>query len=272
MITKLWARVDPSRLGSLAVAAMLVGLLAGIAAAGFASVAGEPSIDAAIAIEEADAAADAAHAAAHPEPTAVDHHAEEASVSRRDQRGIGLFGAYALTGASFGALLALTSHGLRRGRPNVASRVILAGTILAGAITVAPWFKFPPNPPAVGDPATLGNRQSLYVAMIVIAAIVGLGAAILSRRLQGAGWADHRRIAAVVVAVVVPMLVAFAALPPAPDAVGVPATLVWRFRVASLGTNLTLWAVLTLAVAWLTAEASSRVDERDGSRLLPSPA
>jgi predicted cobalt transporter CbtA len=35
----------------------------------------------------------------------------------------------------------------------------------------------------------------------------------------------------------------------------VPATLVWRFRVASLGANLTLWATLTLGVAWLVAEA-----------------
>jgi predicted cobalt transporter CbtA len=40
----------------------------------------------------------------------------------------------------------------------------------------------------------------------------------------------------------------------------VPATLVWRFRVASLGANLTLWAVLTLGVGWLVAEAARRAD------------
>lgn len=263
MTTKLLARIDPSRLLSLAVAAMVVGLFAGIVAAGFASVAGEPSLDAAIAIEEANAAA-------HPEPAAAGDHAEEASVSRRDQRGIGLFGAYGLTGAAFGALLALTAHGLRRGRPDVARRVMLAGAILAGAFTVAPWFKYPPNPPAVGDPATLGNRQSLYLLVIVIAAVVGLGATVLSRRLRAAAWPDHRRTALVALAVAGAMLVAFAALPPAPDAVEVPATLVWRFRVASLGASLTLWTVLTLGLGWVVAEAARRKSQTEPDRRLVS--
>jgi predicted cobalt transporter CbtA len=256
MITKLLLRVDPSRLRSLAVTAAAVGLFAGLAAAGFASVAGEPAIDDAIAIEEADAAA-------RPDPGTAKAHEEDASVSRRDQRGIGLFGAYALTGAAFGVLLALTTHGLRHGRPDAARRVLLAGVILAGAFTVAPWFKYPPNPPAVGDASTLGERQSLYIAVICFAATVGLGATALSRRLRMARWTDHRRIAAIAAAVTVPMLVIFAALPPAPDDVTVPATLVWRFRVASLGANLTLWAVLTLGVVWLVAEAIRRVDGDD---------
>ncbi len=264
MTAKLLTRVDPSRLRSLAVTAAIVGLVAGLAAAAFASVAGEPAIGDAIAIEEANAAA-------HPESATA--HEEEASVSRRDQRGIGLFGAYALTGAAFGVLLALTAHGLRRGRPNIARRVMVAGVILSGAFTVAPWLKYPPNPPAVGNPSTLGERQSLYVAVICIAATVGVGATILSRRLRAGGWPDHRRVAAVAIAVAVPMLVVFAVLPPAPDAVTVPATLVWRFRVASLGANLTLWGLLTLGVGWLAAEAVRRRDPAEADhRPVPSPA
>lgn len=251
MPTTLLKRVDPSRLLCLALTATLVGLFAGLVAATFASVAGEPSIDDAIAIEEANAAA-------HPQPATAGVHHEEASVSRSDQRGIGLFGAYALTGAAFGALLALTAHGLRRGRPDVARRVLLAGVILAGAFTIAPWFKYPPNPPAVGDQSTLGERQSLYVALICAAVAIGLGAAVLSLRLRIAGWADHRRIAMIAAAVAVPMLAVYAVLPPAPDAVAVPATLVWRFRLASLGANLTLWSVLTLVVGWVVAEAAGR--------------
>ena len=167
MMRSLWQRVDPSRLRSLAVAAAVVGLLAGIVGATFASIAGEPAVDDAIAIEEANAAAQPEDPAAHDD--------DEASVSRSDQRGVGLFGAYALSGAAFGALLALTAHGLRRGRPDPARRVVLAGVILAGAFTVAPWFKYPPNPPAVGDPGTLAERQGLYVAVICIAAAAGSG-------------------------------------------------------------------------------------------------
>ncbi len=247
MLRSVWQRVDPSRLRSLAVAAAVVGMIGGIVAATFASIAGEPAVDDAIAIEEANAAAQPEDPAAHSD--------DEASVSRSDQRGVGLFGAYALSGAAFGALLALTAHGLRRGRPDAARRVVLGGVILAGAFTVAPWLKYPPNPPAVGDPGTLAERQGLYVAVICIAAALGLGATILSRRLRAAGWPDHRRLAAVVAGVAVPMLAAYALLPPAPDEVSVPATLVWRFRVASLGANLTLWAILTLGLAWLVAEA-----------------
>jgi predicted cobalt transporter CbtA len=249
MVRSLWQRVDPSRLRSLAMAAAVVGLLAGIVGAAFASVAGEPAVDDAIAIEEAEAAP--------PEDPGARGN-DEASVSRSDQRGVGLFGAYALLGAGFGALLALTAHGLRRGRPDPARRVVLAGVILAGAFTVAPWFKYPPNPPAVGDPGTLAERQGLYVTVICIAAALGLGATVFDRRLRAAGWPEHRRLPAVVAGVVLPMLVAYALLPPAPDDVSVPATLVWRFRVASLGANLTLWATLTLSLAWLVAEAQRR--------------
>ena len=56
MVRSLWQRVDASRLRSLALAAALVGLLAGLVGATFASIAGEPAVDDAIAIEEADAA------------------------------------------------------------------------------------------------------------------------------------------------------------------------------------------------------------------------
>jgi predicted cobalt transporter CbtA len=255
-------RVDPTRLGSLALTAALVGLFAGLVAATFASIAGEPAVDAAIAIEEANAAA-------HPDP-AGHGDAEEASVSRSDQRGVGLFGAYALSGAAFGGLLALTTFGLRQGRPDPARRVLLAGVILAGAFTVAPWLKYPPNPPAVGDPGTLGERQGLYVAVICIAAALGLGATILNRRLRAAGWADHRRLAAIVATVAVVMLAVYAVLPPAPDDVAVPATLVWRFRVASLGANLSLWTVLTLGVGWLVAE--SRHGRGAADETVASPA
>lgn len=263
MTTGMLDRVDPTRLRSLAVAAALVGLLAGMVGATFAFVAGEPAMDDAIAIEEANAAA-------HPEPDDGGH-GEEATVSRSDQRGFGLFTGYALTGAAFGALVALTAHTLGRGRPDPTRRVLLAGAILAGGFTVAPWLKYPPNPAAVGNPGTLSERQGLYVSIVVIGILVGLAATVVSRRLRSAGWPDHRRLAAVVAVVAVPMLIAYAAMPPAPDAVDVPATLVWRFRLASLGANLTLWTILTLGLTWVVGEAGRRHAEQPAA-LTPANA
>jgi predicted cobalt transporter CbtA len=268
MTADLLRRVDPSRLRSLALTAALLGLLAGLVAATFASIAGEPSIRDAIEIEE-----EAARTAATPH----DHGAtdegddDEAHVDRSDQSGIGLFSAYALTGAAFGVLLALVSHVLRGGRPDLLRRIGVSGAVLAGALTVAPWLKYPPNPPAVGDPDTLTERQVLYVTVICLAALAGLGATVVSRHLREQGRPDHVRVPAVVATVAVPMLLAFALLPGAPDDVLVPATLVWRFRLASLGANLTLWTVLVLALGWVATEADRRRSSSPAG-LLAEPA
>lgn len=255
MTTRILGRVDPARLLSLALTAAVVGVLAGFVGATFATIAGEPSIDAAIAIEEAAAAN-------HDEaPADDDHNDDGAVVSRSAQRGVGLFGAYALTGAAFGAITAVGAFLLRRDGSAVARRVLLAGLVLAGGFTVAPWFKYPPNPPAVGNPDTLGDRQLLYAILICVALVAGLLAIAVARRTLQAGWSEHRRTAVIAATVAVPMLFAYALMPAAPDAVEVPATLVWRFRVASLGANLTLWTVLTLGLSWVVAEADRRCAE-----------
>ena len=215
---------------------MLVGLVAGLFAALVLTVTAEPSVAEAIKLEESRAAPGA--------------HADEI-VSRAVQKGVGLFGAYALAGSGFGLLFAAAFIAFKR--------PIVAGAVLGGALTVAPWLKYPPNPPAVGDPATLSKRQLLYVSVIAIALVVGVVATLASRRLRRTGWDDPRRLAAVVALVAVPMLVAFAALPPAPDAVNAPATLIWRFRLASLGGNVALWTVLTLGFAVLARDRQAAV-------------
>ncbi|MEA2703859.1 MAG: hypothetical protein QOD63_1804 [Actinomycetota bacterium] len=247
---------DPSRPRSVAVAAVLVGLLAGLLAALFLEAAGEPSIQEAINIERARAAAAAQEhadaAAGHASP------AEPEIVSRSVQRGAGLFAAYAITGAAFGLLVAVAFWVMRGSRPDPFRRALVSGAILAGAITVAPWLKYPPNPPAVGDPDTLAKRQILYVSVICLAAVLGAVAAALSTRLGQDGWPAHRRTMAVVAVVVLPLAAAFSLLPPPPDAITVPANLLWRFRLASLSGNLLLWGVLTLGFGALMAEARLR--------------
>lgn len=227
-------------------AAMVVGLVAGLSAALFLTIAAEPSIEEAIRLEASAAAAG---------------HAHDELVSRDVQRGVGLFGAYAVTGIGFGLLFAAAFVTLRKGRSDTFRRSLVAGAVLAGTFTVSPFLKYPPNPPAVGDPDTLGHRQLLYLTLLVVTAAVAMGATWLSTRLRAAGWDEARRVAAVVGAVAIPLLVAYALLPGAPDPVDVPATLVWRFRLAAVGGNLVLWTVLTLgfgvAAAWPTRGRSA---------------
>jgi predicted cobalt transporter CbtA len=232
-------RFDPSRLSSVVAAAVLFGILGGLAASVLDTLTAEPSIEDAIRIEESHRAAGAPH--------------EKELVSRATQRGVGRFGAYALAGAAFGIMFGVANFALRRRHPGAFSRALLVGTVLAGAITVSPWLKYPPNPPAVGDPATLAERQRLYVGLILLTAIVLFGASYLWARVREAGLALDRRVALIMLAVIVPLAAAYALLPPPPDPITVPATLLWRFRLASLSGNLVLWATLALGFGLLAA-------------------
>jgi len=231
-------RFDPARLLSVALVATVVGLLAGLASAILQSFVGEPLVRQAIAIERARAASTA----------------EPELVSRSVQSGVGLFAALGLAGAAFGLLFGLAFWGLRNGRPDPFRRAVVAGSILFGALNLAPWLKYPPNPPSVGDPDTLDRRQALYVSLIALSLALGLAGAALSGRLRL--WPEHRRVAAVTLAVGIPFAIALAVLPPAPDRVDAPATLIWRFRLASLGGNALLWTVLSVGMGLLAAEAT----------------
>jgi len=235
-------RFDPARLRSMIGVAALVGVGAGLASALLLSVTGEPLVRQAIAIEEARSTASAV--------------AEAELVSRAAQSGPGLFAALGLIGAVFGVLLALTSWGLRRAQPDPFRRSVWAGVLLFGSITLLPWLKYPPNPPAVGDPATIARRQALYVSLIALSLALGLLGVALAGRLRRAGWPEARRVAVLAVAGSLAVGLALAALPAAPDPVTVPATLIWRFRLSSLGGNAVLWAVLSVGFGLLAAEAS----------------
>src|SRR5437763_3414521 len=243
----MWKRFDPSRPFPVILGAVVAGILAGLVASVLLTFAAEPVIDRAITLEESHHAAEA-NAGVEPE-----------IVSRTTQKGAGRFAAYGLGGAAYGGLFGIAFLLLRRrrrpagsgdGRADSADAAfrpaLLAGALLAGAFTVMPFLKYPPNPPGVGDPATLSERQWKYLALIFLSLVILAGAARLSGHLRARGWTDDERLAAVGLAVVVPLGLLCAALPPFHDPVDVPANLLWRFRIASLGGNLLLWSVLTV--------------------------
>ena len=77
----------------------------------------------------------------------------------------------------------------------------MAGAVLAGAFTVMPFFKYPPNPPGVGEPSTLAERQWKYLALIFLSLVVLAAAARLSGWLRERGWFAEARLVAVALAV-----------------------------------------------------------------------
>ncbi|MGK5681564.1 CbtA family protein [Actinoplanes sp. URMC 104] len=239
------SRGSASGYGALLLRGLLAGLIAGLLAGTFAYVAGEPAVDAAIAIEEATA-----HATGE-----ANHHDDEL-VSRNGQKG-GLFLATALYGAAMGGLLA-TAYTLLRRRLRTPSdtraALSLAGAALLGIVLV-PYVKYPPDPPAVGNPATINQRTISYLAILVIG-LVAVWAAVVAKRTQPVEW---RQAVAAVAAFLVVVVVGYVLLPAVdevPDTF--PADLLWSFRLASLGTQVVLWTALGLAFAALVSVTGRR--------------
>ncbi len=238
------ARTTPTY-GAILLRGLLAGLIAGLLAGAVAYATGESRIDAAIAIEEA-----AAHAA--PAGTAdADHHDGEL-VSRAGQKG-GLVLATALYGVAMGGLLA-TAYTLLRRRLRTPSdtraAVGLAGAALLGIVLV-PFVKYPANPPAVGDPATINQRTVSWLSIVVIGLVAVWAGVVASRALRSDAPEWLRATAALggFLAVVAIGYVLLPTIDEVPDTF--PPSLLWTFRLASLGTQVTLWTALGLAFAAL---------------------
>ncbi|MFI7545480.1 CbtA family protein [Actinoplanes sp. NPDC049599] len=247
-------RTTPSY-GALLLRGLLAGLIAGLLAGVFAYASGESRIDAAIAIEQAAAATAPAHG------TDDGHHDQEL-VSRAGQK-VGLFLATALYGVAMGGLLATAYTVLRRRlRTPSDTRAAfgLAGAALLGVVLV-PFGKYPANPPAVGDPATINQRTISWLAIVVIG-LVAVWAAVVAFRAPRAQAPEWLRATAAVLGFVAVVAIGYLLLPAideVPDTF--PPSLLWTFRLASLGTQVTLWTALGLAFAALLPRLRPAVRE-----------
>jgi predicted cobalt transporter CbtA len=237
------ARTTPTY-GAILLRGLLAGLIAGLLAGVFAYATGESRIDAAIAIEEAAAATAPAHA--------DDGHHDEELVSRAGQKG-GLFLATALYGVAMGGLLATAYTVLRRRlRTPSDTRAAfgLAGAALVGVVLV-PFGKYPANPPAVGDPATINQRTISWLAIVVIG-LVAVWAAVVAFRALRAAAPEWQRATAGLLGFLLVAAIGYLLLPSIDEVPETfPPSLLWTFRLASLGTQVTLWTALGLAFAAL---------------------
>ena len=271
--------------GTLLVRGMLVGIVAGLLAFWFAQLFAEPQIDRAIAFEEQ---MDAANAAKPAEETAkvgaqapggagahdhaVPQTAEPELVSRAVQSTIGLLTGVVVYSTAFGGLFALVFafiHG-RVGRLGPrATAALLAGAGFL-AIALVPALKYPPNPPSVGDPQTIGYRTVLFFAMLVIS-IAAMGFAVTLGRRLVASWG--RWNAALIGGGTFVMIVAACQLV-LPQINEVPdqfsAVVLWQFRVASLGTQLIMWTTIGLLFGALTERSLSVANRSSATRAFTS--
>nr|WP_188546639.1 CbtA family protein [Rhodococcus trifolii] len=242
---------------------LLAGLIAGILAGGVAFFIGEPHVDAAIAIEDAAGG----HSHGGEEVTAA-HDEEETPLVSRDGQKVGLFLATGLAGLALGAIFAVVVHYARRFvtlRGPVLALVIAGGGWLA--IEAVPFFKYPANPPAVGDPDTITQRTWLWLASVVLGLLAVVVAAYVSK-LVAAQSSIATRIAAPLAGFLVVVIAGYVLLPGINE-VGTdfPATLLWQFRISSLTIQATLWISLGLAFAYLTERATRSDQSRSATAL-----
>jgi Probable cobalt transporter subunit (CbtA) len=265
---------------------MLVGIVAGLLSFGFLKVFGEPQVDRAVAFEaqqnaakaaahEADAhthAADHAHAAAH-DHAHMSNHASDADepelVSRAVQAGLGLFVAVLVYGAAFGGLFGL-AYAFAYGRiPGVLTPQALSIVLAAAgfvAVYLVPNLKYPANPPAVGEPETIGIRTALYFGMIAIS-FAAMAGSIAFRRLFVARF-GHRNATLIAGAYYIALMVAVGFVLPAVNEVPeqFPAVVLWKFRIASIGAQLIMWTTLGLLFGALTQRAATSGQINDHAR------
>jgi len=243
---------------TLLVRGMSAGVVAGLVSLVFAYVVGEPGVEAGIAFED--------HAAAH----AGEAHGAEL-VSRGIQATLGLAAAAVLYGVAIGGIFALVYAVVygRVGRwsPRATSATLALVAFLV--VFVVPFVKYPANPPGASDGGSIGQRTGLYLVLVlfsVILAVGAVGAVVLGRRLAarlGAWNATLLAAGAYLVAVgIVELLLPVVEETPA----DFPATVLYDFRVASLGGQLVLWTTLGLVFGALVERSSGSRRDRLPSR------
>lgn len=235
---------------------LLAGAVGAVLAFAFARVFAEPVIGRAI--DYQDGRTEAAHAQGVHE-----HGVELFSRGVQGTAGLGfgvLFFGVAL-GALFAVLFCVAHSRTRNVGPQRLSIRLAAGA--GTAVYLVPFLKYPPNPPAVGQADTIGSRTLWYLVMVVASVALALGAVWLGGRLAPRVGAWNAGLSAVGVYIVASAVV-MSVLPtvdetprPMRDAAGTiiypgfPADVLYEFRLASLGTQMVLWATIGVVFSTL---------------------
>jgi hypothetical protein len=207
---------------------LLAGLAAGLGAGVFLFVVGEPSITQALRYEVVP-----------PGEASVE------VLSRTTQR-LGLLAATGLYGVALGGVFALVAAllGPRLRAVSAWERSLRLAAAAFVALWLVPFLKYPSNPPAVGDPATIGLRSRLYLTMVAVSVAAMAAAWLASRWLTARGVDPAVRQLLVAGGYLLVVAVAFWLLPANPDPILVPAKVVWNARLASVAGQALLWALL----------------------------
>jgi predicted cobalt transporter CbtA len=235
------------RFGALLGRFAIAGAVAGAASGLWALVVTERAITPALALEEAR------DTATHEHPVEV--------FSRHTQL-LGGFLGTVIAAVVFSVVVAAVYAGVRHrlpGRTDV-GRVAVLTAVGFGVFALLPAVKIPANPPAVGDPDTIGTRTAIYGTVLAAGAVTALVVAAVVSALRSRGLHPSAVAAAAVVVAIALVAAVVLLVPDSPDTIGadVPAAVVWDFRLASLGQLAVLWTTLGLTAGYLVDRLARR--------------
>src|ERR671920_281704 len=119
-------------------------------------------------------------------------------------------------------------------------KALILAAVMCLSLYIIPFIKYPANPPAVGDPETIGLRDSLYSGYQLASGIIALGVSILIYKLRRISYIKY------IIPIFYLGLVAsiYAVFPANPDDITAPMDLVNAFRAVTFGTMVMFYLVL----------------------------
>ncbi len=235
-------------LGRVLLYAVIAGLAAGLLVAGFHMIVTEQVIDQAVALEEQAAPAPAHDSAAHEKPI----------VSRDFQKTGGLLIGYLFYGLTCALFFSLAFYPLQGWlmRFGAWRGPLLLAMLTFWAVVLVPFLKYPANPPAVGDPATIDYRQNLYLTLLLLS-IAGTALAVWFGKRLALEWKAPAWLVTGGLLIVVGMGLVLL-LPSNPDSITAPLELVFNFRVRALLGLTLFWGMFGGCFAWLVRRSVGR--------------
>jgi predicted cobalt transporter CbtA len=206
------------------------GALSGLILAGINLLVVEPFIDKAISIETSKAIASGKH---------IDINEQN---SHRIWQKSGSLVAGSILGMAYSSLLGIVYAFIRRFLPFSSDRkkAIFLSLIIYSVMFLIPFLKYPGNPPAVGNPATIYLRENLFLGYLAVSTITTLSLGIVFYKFR------QVKHISIIIPIVYAIIIssAFILFPPNPDKISIPMDLVNSFRIASASTQLVFWIVL----------------------------
>jgi predicted cobalt transporter CbtA len=209
---------------------LISGIIAGLILAGLNYLVAEPVIDQAISIEVENSLASG---------DAVDY--EELSNYRIWQKG-GTFTAGAIIGLTYGAIMGIVYVVTRKYLPSSDDRkkAMMLAALMCLSLYVVPFLKYPANPPAVGDPDTIGLRQSLYTCYQLASGLIVLSLSVILYKFRMINYVKF----SIPILFVVLVVFIYHVFPSNPDIINIPMDLVNMFRGLTFTTTVIFYLVL----------------------------